>query len=225
MNKPANLALPALLTLLGLSTQIVFADPWQVQYINPPASPYQDWIGKQQTGLDSGAIWRCIEFDSFESETQYGPGDEITLQHGAVRFKTYLRNAQPPATGVQFAELRQSRIANGDPRELRVVRVLPVFKMNRDLHKITVRFAENIGGAGVHANLVVNGERIEVSGSLATADEIDLGDAHVRVWMDETPPAGSWRRGIMEIHAEPGDLEHWGLGGNPLMLDNICLYE
>ena len=178
-------------------------------------------------------VAHCYDFSRLAVGNRYEVGDEVRAENGVVKLGRYRINGTVPQTDVQFAEVRQSRIAGGSPPELRMVRTNPVVVLDEPVSIVKMRFAENSGGTGPHNNLTINRFRREVDGSLATIDGLVVGNSasqkyRVRVVMDERRPAnaGDWHSGELRITALNGrNIRRFGLSGTHLMGDNFCAYD
>lgn len=178
----------------------------------------------------------CYDFGRQIGGQTWAPGDTLTLEHMKVHIRGYKRDglmAAPPS-GDQYVDVRTTRLAGGTSPEIRTYLATMVVEPRQPVAQISFRVAENRLGRenaypGGHANIVINGQHHEVVGGLAqlhgkTFDGGDGGKVSIDMKLRRHAPGtdSPWWEGEMQVRAVAGQISSFGIGGIPLLMDDVC---
>ncbi len=178
----------------------------------------------------------CYDFGRQSSGQTWRVGDTLQLEHMKVHIHGYKRDglmAAPPS-GDQYVDVRSTRLSGGAPPEIRTYLATMLIEPRQPMAQISFRVAENRLSrenpfAGGHANIVINGQHHEVVGGLAQLHGRTFGGTDgaqvsidVKLRRHEPGSDGPWWEGEMKVRAVAGQIRSFGIGGIPLLVDDVC---
>jgi hypothetical protein len=176
----------------------------------------------------AGAVQTCWDFSTlpaFPVGSKFFVGDVFVAPTATIEMKHYVMNGNQVVSPANQAYALQTQIAGGPAPEFRTYLINAHVEPNIPVNSVSFDFGI-FKLAGVHANLGVNGELVEVTTTMLDLDGRVLGDpalgtVQVNVTMT-TPPGANPEKGHIELVAQTGQITKWTKGGRQLFIDNVC---
>ncbi len=172
---------------------------------------------------------KCYDFSGPEVGTKYEKDQKLDTRYATINLQHFRTTNGPSTFGVQEAEISDYDHAQGGAPSLRMTSIVSQIVPKKPVKKITLKYAENTGGA-YQQNFGVNGERRVLEGGLAQINKQTFGKrrfggpAQVLVTSE---PHGNFVRGTVEVNAiRGGSIKYIAFGGSSqLFIDNVCMTE
>jgi hypothetical protein len=172
----------------------------------------------------------CYDFARQTLGKTFAVGDIVQADHLRVRIHSYERVV--PVAGDQYVQVKSSANAGGSAPELYTYQANLLIEPRHPVSEIRLRVGESRGGpennVGGHANIVVNGTRWMITGGLDSLNDkviVTDGGARVRIQVKlaQAAEGSNWWRGTMKVQAKSADIASFGIGGIPVVVDDVCL--
>ena len=171
---------------------------------------------------------KCWGFDALTLGQEYAIGDTYAAQYADIHIGQFLANGTLTSNPAAKVYANPSMIAKGTQPELRTYLARTKVVPKKPLTSVVFKFGFTNSANGPHANLGVNGDLREVTGSMANLNGQVLGRPALglaRVTVQLTNKAGQPESGTIKLQAVQGKIKFFSMGGLQQFIDDVCMVQ